>query len=268
MEHVTNVWFVAAAWMLLAFVASMLSIRTGISVALLEIAMGIVAGNFLGFHTSAWINFLATFGAGLLTFLAGAEIDPERGWPGGAPRSAHRTSGAGPPALRDGGGGRPAGDRTQRTLGHLGEAPRHHGRQGGRPRAMLGVGSAMRVAQPGAHVRREADSRARPSQARDAVRAAWLLGRLRATDTLTALMRVVQQTRDPYLAEAAVDALGEIGDPIPRPVLERAATDGAVRVRQAARRPRPVAAGVRRSIEIQAAQAGMGCARNRRRTVG
>jgi Kef-type K+ transport system membrane component KefB len=77
MEHVTNIWFVASAWMLLAFVASILSIRTGISVALVEIAMGVIAGNFVGFHTNDWINFLATFGAGLLTFLAGAEIDPD-----------------------------------------------------------------------------------------------------------------------------------------------------------------------------------------------
>lgn len=77
MEHVTNIWFVASAWMLLAFVASILSIRTGISVALVEIAMGVIAGNFIGFHTNDWINFLATFGAGLLTFLAGAEIDPD-----------------------------------------------------------------------------------------------------------------------------------------------------------------------------------------------
>jgi Kef-type K+ transport system membrane component KefB len=77
MEHVTNVWFIAAGWMLLAFLASVISIRTGVSVALLEIGIGIIAGNFLGFHTNDWINFLATFGAGLLTFLAGAEIDPE-----------------------------------------------------------------------------------------------------------------------------------------------------------------------------------------------
>ena len=37
LAHVTNVWFVAAAWMVLAFVASLVSIRTGISVALIEI---------------------------------------------------------------------------------------------------------------------------------------------------------------------------------------------------------------------------------------
>src|SRR5690349_7330916 len=71
-----NVWFMAAAWMGLAFLASVLSIRLGVSVALLEIAAGVLAGNVLGFHTTDWINFLATFGAGLLTFLAGAEIDP------------------------------------------------------------------------------------------------------------------------------------------------------------------------------------------------
>ena len=72
-----NVWFMAAAWMGLAFVASVASIRLGISVALIEIAAGVIAGNFLGFHPTDWINFLATFGAGLLTFLAGAKIDPE-----------------------------------------------------------------------------------------------------------------------------------------------------------------------------------------------
>jgi len=77
LAHVTNVWFVAAAWMVLAFVASLVSIRTGISVALIEIGMGVIGGNFLGLQTSEWVNFLATFGAVLLTFLAGAEIDPD-----------------------------------------------------------------------------------------------------------------------------------------------------------------------------------------------
>jgi Kef-type K+ transport system membrane component KefB len=67
----------AAAWMGLAFVASVISIRIGVSVALLEIGAGILAGNVFGFHPNDWINFLATFGAGLLTFLAGAEIDPK-----------------------------------------------------------------------------------------------------------------------------------------------------------------------------------------------
>jgi Kef-type K+ transport system membrane component KefB len=62
-----NVWFLA----------SLISIWTGISVALIEILVGVIAGNFLGVHaTTEWINFLALLGSGVLTFLAGAEIDP------------------------------------------------------------------------------------------------------------------------------------------------------------------------------------------------
>lgn len=72
-----NVWFVAAIWMGLAFIASIVSIRLGISVALIEILVGVLAGNFLRLHsTTEWINFLAMLGSGVLTFLAGAEIDP------------------------------------------------------------------------------------------------------------------------------------------------------------------------------------------------
>jgi Kef-type K+ transport system membrane component KefB len=77
-----NIWFVAAIWMGLAFVASLISIRVGISVALIEILVGVVVGNihFAGgrhiLQTTDWVNFLAMLGSGVLTFLAGAEIDP------------------------------------------------------------------------------------------------------------------------------------------------------------------------------------------------
>ena len=71
-----NLWFIAASWVGLALVASLISIRIGLSVALVEIAVGVVGGNFLGLHTAPWIDFLASFGSVLLTFLAGAEIDP------------------------------------------------------------------------------------------------------------------------------------------------------------------------------------------------
>jgi Kef-type K+ transport system membrane component KefB len=72
-----NVWFIAAIWMALALSASLISIWAGISVALVEILVGVIAGNFLGIHaTTDWINFLALLGSGVLTFLAGAEIDP------------------------------------------------------------------------------------------------------------------------------------------------------------------------------------------------
>ena len=72
----SNVWLVASAWMALAFAASLVSIRLGISVALVEILVGVLAGNVFHIHTTPWIDFLATFGAGLLTFLAGAELEP------------------------------------------------------------------------------------------------------------------------------------------------------------------------------------------------
>jgi Kef-type K+ transport system membrane component KefB len=71
-----NTWAIASLWMALALAASVFSIRIGLSVALAEILVGIIGGNFLGLHTTAWIDFLASFGAVLLTFLAGAEIDP------------------------------------------------------------------------------------------------------------------------------------------------------------------------------------------------
>jgi Kef-type K+ transport system membrane component KefB len=73
---VDNLWFIAAAWMGMALLASLFSLRLGISVALMEIFVGVIGGNFLGFHTTPWIDFLASFGSVLLTFLAGAEIDP------------------------------------------------------------------------------------------------------------------------------------------------------------------------------------------------
>lgn len=71
-----NIWFTAAIWVGLALAASAISIRIGLSVALVEIAVGVFGSNFLALHTTPWIDFLASFGAILLTFLAGAEIDP------------------------------------------------------------------------------------------------------------------------------------------------------------------------------------------------
>ncbi len=71
-----NIWLIASIWVALAFVASLISIRIGLSVALVEIAVGVVGGNFLGLHSTPWTDFLASFGSVLLTFLAGAEIDP------------------------------------------------------------------------------------------------------------------------------------------------------------------------------------------------
>jgi len=70
------VWLQSALWLGLALLAALISIRVAISVALIEIVVGALAGNLIGLHINEWVNFLAGFGAILLTFLAGTEIDP------------------------------------------------------------------------------------------------------------------------------------------------------------------------------------------------
>jgi Kef-type K+ transport system membrane component KefB len=71
-----GVWLHSALWLGLALLASLISIRIAISVALVEIVVGAVAGNVVGLQITEWVNFLSGFGAILLTFLAGTEIDP------------------------------------------------------------------------------------------------------------------------------------------------------------------------------------------------
>jgi Kef-type K+ transport system membrane component KefB len=56
--------------------ASMLSVELGLSVAIIEITLGVVSANFFGVRSTAWIDFLASFAGIVLTFLAGAEVDP------------------------------------------------------------------------------------------------------------------------------------------------------------------------------------------------
>lgn len=79
-----NVWVLAAVWIGLALIATLLAIWFRISTALTEIVVGVVAqliigsaigANALGAKTE-WIGFLAGTGAIVLTFLAGAELDP------------------------------------------------------------------------------------------------------------------------------------------------------------------------------------------------
>ena len=60
----------------LVFLSSFISLRVGISVAIVEILFGLIAGN-LGVHTEPWMYYLANIGGIVLTFLAGAEIDTE-----------------------------------------------------------------------------------------------------------------------------------------------------------------------------------------------
>jgi Kef-type K+ transport system membrane component KefB len=68
-------WQIAAMWIGMALLATLISVRIGLSVALVEICVGMAGGNLLGLHSTAWIDFLAAVGSVLLTFLAGAEID-------------------------------------------------------------------------------------------------------------------------------------------------------------------------------------------------
>lgn len=75
-----NDYFVAAIWIAMALAASLISIRIGVSVALIEILVGALLGNIPGVRNyveqTSFTAFLATLGSVLLTFLAGAEKSP------------------------------------------------------------------------------------------------------------------------------------------------------------------------------------------------
>ena len=79
-----NVWFLAVVWVGLALVATLLAIWLKISTALSEIVVdtgaqliiGVIMGHGSLGGSSEWVTFLAGTGAILLTFLAGAELDP------------------------------------------------------------------------------------------------------------------------------------------------------------------------------------------------
>jgi Kef-type K+ transport system membrane component KefB len=60
-------------------VSALFSLRLGVTVAIIEIVLGMIAGSFFGLTASdhEWLVFLAGLGSIVLTFLAGAEIDPD-----------------------------------------------------------------------------------------------------------------------------------------------------------------------------------------------
>jgi len=70
-----QLWWEASIWILLALASSLLSLKIGISVALVEIIVGIIAGNTIHPNITPWVKFLSSFGAVILTFLAGAELE-------------------------------------------------------------------------------------------------------------------------------------------------------------------------------------------------
>jgi len=81
----TEIYTLATLWLALALLATLLSIWLRIATAMSEILVGTVAQLLIGAALGAavlgtdqsWIKFLASTGAVILTFLAGAELDPE-----------------------------------------------------------------------------------------------------------------------------------------------------------------------------------------------
>jgi len=58
-------------------VASVVSVELGVTVALIELTLGVVAGNLFDLHSQEWLDFIAGFASIVLTFLAGMEVDPD-----------------------------------------------------------------------------------------------------------------------------------------------------------------------------------------------
>ena len=81
MEHL---FVIASVWLGLAVIAAIIAYHLRISIALVEICVGVAAGAIAGLLNKPdamgsdveWLRFLASSGAILLTFLAGAELDP------------------------------------------------------------------------------------------------------------------------------------------------------------------------------------------------
>jgi Kef-type K+ transport system membrane component KefB len=68
----------AAVLVAAVVLASMISVELGLSVALIELGLGVVVGNAFRIDPNAdWLVFIAGFASIVLTFLAGAEVDPD-----------------------------------------------------------------------------------------------------------------------------------------------------------------------------------------------
>jgi Kef-type K+ transport system membrane component KefB len=79
-----SIFFIAGIWLVISVVAAVIAYHLDISIALVEICLGVaaaaVADHFFGQGSlggsQQWLQFLASAAAVLLTFLAGAELDP------------------------------------------------------------------------------------------------------------------------------------------------------------------------------------------------
>ncbi|OAI46619.1 potassium transporter Kef [Nitrospira sp. SCGC AG-212-E16] len=80
-----SIFLTATLWLALAIVSALIASSLRLSIALVEICVGVVAVAATGFiglgdvlaADSEWVRFLAASGAVVLTFLAGAELDPD-----------------------------------------------------------------------------------------------------------------------------------------------------------------------------------------------
>lgn len=88
------------------------------------------------------------------------------------------------------------------------------------------------------------------------IRAAAILGQRRSAAAVEALIAVAVTTFDIFLQEAAITALGQIGDERARPILEYFNDEGAVRVKLAAQRALASMEGARTPGEGGAKQTG------------
>jgi glutathione-regulated potassium-efflux system ancillary protein KefC len=76
---------IASLWLALAVISAVIAYHLRISIALVEICVGVAVAALATFFGKVdslganheWLRFLASFGAVLLTFLAGAELDPK-----------------------------------------------------------------------------------------------------------------------------------------------------------------------------------------------
>ncbi|MBF0571424.1 MAG: cation:proton antiporter [Candidatus Omnitrophica bacterium] len=80
-----QIFFIATVWIGLAVLSTIIAYHLRISIALVEICVGILVAAIANYYiggsdfigsNSEWLRFLASTGAVLLTFLAGAELDP------------------------------------------------------------------------------------------------------------------------------------------------------------------------------------------------
>jgi len=66
----------AAVLAAVVLIASVVSVELGVTVALVELTLGVAVGNLFHLQTQEWLDFIAKFGSIVLTFLAGMEVDP------------------------------------------------------------------------------------------------------------------------------------------------------------------------------------------------